>query len=311
MHIEYVSGHEYVVYSRASLEVSIPARKEETMYLQVRRLVELVVAVVLIGAIPGTARATVHVIQVGDFFFDPPGTVVAPGDTVRWVLQAGVHQVSSDTGSAKGWESDTLSMPGDSFETVFTFADGIGPFSYRCTLHPGMRDTIFVATTCWATGSLSDSPVPLVSDMVYAVRMLSGFAPPPDALYRFDLTGDCVVDTADINLLNCFFIQGLSCFDQHPVPTCCFPVLVTSDCPVPITGDVNSDYRLSTADIIATLGFIWKGLPMPHPCLAVADVNCSGSTTSADIIYLVQFMFRGGPEPCDVCTLYPDDWDCQ
>lgn len=81
-------------------------------------------------------------------------------------------------------------------------------------------------------------------------------------------------------------------------------------CPVLVTGDVNQDFVLTSADIIVIVNYVFKSGPVPDPCEAAADVNCDGVVTSADIIYLVNHVFKGGPAPCDVCTLVPASWFC-
>jgi len=84
-----------------------------------------------------------------------------------------------------------------------------------------------------------------------------------------------------------------------------------SPCPVVLTGDVNVDGVLTSADIIYMVNHVFKGGPAPLPCSAAGDVNCDGSLTSADIIYLVNHVFKGGPPPCDVCRLIAaGTWTC-
>jgi len=81
-------------------------------------------------------------------------------------------------------------------------------------------------------------------------------------------------------------------------------------CPIVMTGDVNLNSSITSADIIYTVGYVFKGGPAPLPCEAAGDVNCNGSVTSADIIYLVGYVFKGGPPPCDVCDMIPGSWSC-
>jgi subtilisin family serine protease len=69
-----------------------------------------------------------------------------------------------------------------------------------------------------------------------------------------------------------------------------------------MTGDVNNDGSLTSADIIYMVNHVFKSGVAPVPVSEVGDVNCSGSLTSADVIYLVNYVFKGGPAPCDVCT---------
>ncbi len=102
------------------------------------------VGLFVLAAFATTAHATVHVVQVSNFAFTPQKTTVQPGDTVRWVLVSGFHTSTSTAGSAKVWNSGTLT--GTPFDLQFTAGDGPGPFPYVCSFHPfDMVDTIFMA----------------------------------------------------------------------------------------------------------------------------------------------------------------------
>lgn len=81
-------------------------------------------------------------------------------------------------------------------------------------------------------------------------------------------------------------------------------------CTVTRTGDVDVNAQITSADIIGSVNYVFKGGAAPLPCEASADVNCSGAVTSADVIYLVNYVFKGGPTPCDVCTIIPGSWAC-
>jgi len=82
-------------------------------------------------------------------------------------------------------------------------------------------------------------------------------------------------------------------------------------CLVTMTGDVNTDANLTSADIIYLVNFVFKGGLAPLPCAAAGDVDCSLSVTSADIIYMVNFVFKGGTPPCDVCPdIQAGGWTC-
>jgi len=101
----------------------------------------LLAGVMLLSA---SAFATIHDIDIVNFAFQPPKTMVSFGDTVRWTLQSGVHTTTSDVTSPKTWDSGTMSSVGQQFQIVFTEADGFGPFPYHCTIHSTtMKDTIF------------------------------------------------------------------------------------------------------------------------------------------------------------------------
>ena len=108
-------------------------------------------AVCLMASATGAA---VHEVTVGNSFFSPLKTTVVPGDTVRWVWTGGVPHSTTSTGdSPKSWDSGITSQAGFTFELVFTEGDGPGPFPYVCTVHAGMKDTIFVAATDCCVGS--------------------------------------------------------------------------------------------------------------------------------------------------------------
>jgi murein DD-endopeptidase MepM/ murein hydrolase activator NlpD len=81
-------------------------------------------------------------------------------------------------------------------------------------------------------------------------------------------------------------------------------------CAVNMTGDLNGSGSLTSADIIAMVNFTFKGAPPPEPCIAVGDINCSGGVTSSDIIGMVNIVFKGADDPCDVCTIIPQQWAC-
>lgn len=84
----------------------------------------------------------------------------------------------------------------------------------------------------------------------------------------------------------------------------------STGCAVSRTGDIDHSGVVSSADLVALVGFVFQGMSAPVPCQAAGDVNCSGSVTSSDIIALVNFVFKSGAAPCDVCTLIPGTWSC-
>lgn len=112
-----------------------------------RRVLTLVALLILVTA--SVSQATIHIINVQNTFFSPLKTQVRWGDTVRWVLVNGLHNSVSDPSSQKAWTSPTLLTPGQTFQIIFTPADGYGPFPYGCTFHNFapffMVDTLFLA----------------------------------------------------------------------------------------------------------------------------------------------------------------------
>lgn len=71
-----------------------------------------------------------------------------------------------------------------------------------------------------------------------------------------------------------------------------------------LSGDVNDNGSVSSADIIAMVNYIFKGIPFASGP-ANGDVNCTGFLTASDIIYLVNYVFKGGPAPCDPTCIVP------
>ena len=100
-------------------------------------------------------------------WFDPLGLRIAPGTTVRWVLEANVHSATAyhpDNGSwapripagAAPWDSGILTEPGQTFERRL---DVPGVYDYYCIPHEmaGMVGRIVVAP---AGASVADLEAP-------------------------------------------------------------------------------------------------------------------------------------------------------
>ena len=61
-------------------------------------------------------------------------------------------------------------------------------------------------------------------------------------------------------------------------------------------GDANYDGKLTVADIVYLISYLFKGGPPPFVSKA-GDFNCDGQTTVTDVIYLLNYLFKGGPPP--------------
>ncbi|MFB6266663.1 MAG: plastocyanin/azurin family copper-binding protein [Halodesulfurarchaeum sp.] len=99
----------------------------------------------------GRARAASHDIGMytegGAYYFDPIGLFVEPGDTVRWILESGVHTATSYSptnpganvqripDAAEPWNSGTISQPGASYEYTFEVS---GTYDYYCIPHKSL-----------------------------------------------------------------------------------------------------------------------------------------------------------------------------
>jgi hypothetical protein len=79
--------------------------------------------------------------------------------------------------------------------------------------------------TCHANGDCNNDGIGLtVPDADCLFQYLYNMGSPPDPLYKCDLNGDCVVNQADLDVYQGYFVYGISYFDQYggyPVPTCC------------------------------------------------------------------------------------------
>lgn len=65
-----------------------------------------------------------------------------------------------------------------------------------------------------------------------------------------------------------------------------------------VPGDENGDDRVTLADVVFLINYLFKtGSPEPVP-LSRGDVDCSGVTDLADVIYLVNYFFKHGPAAC-------------
>lgn len=64
-----------------------------------------------------------------------------------------------------------------------------------------------------------------------------------------------------------------------------------------MTGDVNADATITSADIVYLANYVFKGGPQPLVDYRAGDADCSGAVTSADLISLVNHVFKGGAAP--------------
>jgi len=65
-----------------------------------------------------------------------------------------------------------------------------------------------------------------------------------------------------------------------------------------LRGDANKDSKVTVADVVYLVSYLFKGGPLPNPILQVGDSNCDGKVTIADVVFLVAYLFKGGPQPC-------------
>ena len=92
--------------------------------------------VLLSGSALAGNTVIVHVYNF-DFSLNPSGgpvedAVINVGDTVRWVLDEGMHDTKSVEGIPEVWHSPLMETPGEFFEHTFTH---VGTWWYYCTPH--------------------------------------------------------------------------------------------------------------------------------------------------------------------------------
>jgi len=75
--------------------------------------------------------------------------------------------------------------------------------------------------TYYNDGDCNRDGIPLsVADLVELVRYVSGTTPPRPFYPWYDMNSDCIIDSADIQKYNDYFIYGMSVFPEYPIPTC-------------------------------------------------------------------------------------------
>ena len=63
-----------------------------------------------------------------------------------------------------------------------------------------------------------------------------------------------------------------------------------------LRGDANHDTKVTIADIVYLVSYLFKHGTPPNP-IQSGDANCDGKVDIADIVYLVSYLFKHGPRP--------------
>jgi hypothetical protein len=61
-------------------------------------------------------------------------------------------------------------------------------------------------------------------------------------------------------------------------------------------GDANGDNKVSVADVVYLINYLFKGGSPPNPFIK-GDANGDGKVSTADVVYLINYLFKGGPPP--------------
>jgi len=116
----------------------------------------MILLLLLVGLF-SQAHATVHTVNVNSLSFSPANITINQGDTVRWVKNAGVHNIRESGGTP-----DTVFYSGAPNGAAFTYnfafnAPLVGTYNYRCDVHfsVGMTGSVTVnPPPCLAPDSL-------------------------------------------------------------------------------------------------------------------------------------------------------------
>ncbi len=108
---------------------------------------------------------------------------------------------------------------------------------------------------CSAYGDVNGDGVPLTAaDLNYLIRYVKcGNLPLPQP-YQADLNDDGVIDAGDVEIYQCYFISGISCFGAFPVQTVCNPSTVVGACV-----ESNGDCSIRSAANCAAIGGTYLG----------------------------------------------------
>ena len=124
--------------------------------------------------------------------------------------------------------------------------------------------------TCYATGDVNGDGLSLtIADLNELTAFVYNGVLPAGSLWQGDLNGDYYIDQLDIDMYNCYFAQGMSCFPVWPVPTDCNPDTVRGSC---CQGDSCTVKSPDNCDLVSGLyagdssrceaevcGFLYKG----------------------------------------------------
>ncbi len=82
------------------------------------------------------------------------------------------------------------------------------------------------------------------------------------------------------------------------------------DCEQLILGDLSHDQKVTVADIIMFVNYVFKGGQRPEPCEAMFDLTLSGKLNVSDLIASIHYVFKNGPAPPDACISIGTLWTC-
>lgn len=190
-------------------------------------------------------------------------------------------------------DADVASANSTNNNTSLAFGDGAGGFD-SVEVYPGGSFTLAVDVGDLDGDGDLDVVTSHYSNAVFLLWENNGAgALSPPITYQSGSAGSCALlhdrdNDGDLDMTAIDEIDDLV-------------ILFENVCPIPLTGDLNHDLGLTSADIILLVNVVFKSAVPPPPCLELGDANCSGLVTTADIIHLVNFVFKAGLAPCSQC----------
>ncbi|MEK7775020.1 MAG: hypothetical protein AAB305_03940 [Candidatus Zixiibacteriota bacterium] len=171
-------------------------------------------------------------------------------------------------------------------------------------------------SVCYANFDIDQNGISLtVADVVALLQLLTDSAAynPDFPWYEADVTGDCIVDTADVRaIINNIVCAGMNpppivaCGPVFPVATCCHPD-ITWVCCLFKRGNINGDSAdaVNIVDLTYLVSHLFQSGPPPM-CRDEGNVNgdSNGSINIVDVTFLVNHLFNGGIEPPE-CIVWP------
>jgi len=175
--------------------------------------------------------------------------------TIPLLLSPADSALTCDLSPTFTWTSSTLPLKGSSGSTYEAKNSSSKITSITYTLEHSLNPTFTVATT--------------VENI-------------PETTYTVPETG-ALTDSAYYWRVESVVMGTHSGYQAHPFRFKAF-----------IAGDANRDHKITVADVVYLVNYLFKGGPAPSPSEA-GNVNGDNKVTVSDVVYLVNYLFKGGP----------------
>lgn len=271
----------------------------------------LLSALALVG-MSSTASATIHNVDANGLTFSPAELYIVSGDTVRWTVVSGFHTTTSSGGSSKIWDSGTMTA-GQTYDVVFSVADGDGPFPYQCDLHvlSGMVGTIYIDNDNdnWSADIDCDDTNPNINPG--ATEICNGVDDNCDEVVDEGLDqtwyedadddgfGNAAVTAVDCSQPTGYVDNDLDCDDTDPEIGPC-----GGGCCLGSRGNANNDPedKVNISDVTFMTAYLF-GIPAGPAPVCQEEGNANGDPDEkiniSDVTFLTAYLFGipAGPSP--------------